>query len=59
MSILLFREGIGKIFFLFSVKTKTINILDFVGDMVSIATIHLCHGSMKAAVNQMSVPEPQ
>lgn len=59
MSILLFREEIGKIIFLFSVKNKIVIILDFVGDMVSIATIHPYHSSVKAAVNQMSVAESQ
>lgn len=35
---------IGKLFL-------TVNIAGFVGDMVSVATTQLCHGSLKAAVN--------
>lgn len=57
MSILLSKEGLG--FFFFPVKIQTVNVVGFVAYIVPIATIHLCHCSMKEVINQMSVAESQ
>lgn len=38
----------------FSVKHQVVNILDFVGYMVSVATSHLCHCGAKAVIGHVT-----
>ena len=47
-----------KIFPLF-VKGQNVKNLGFVGYIISVTTIHVCHCSMKEAIDQMSVAEFQ
>lgn len=44
-------------FFFFFVKVQGVNVLDFVGHMVSVMTTQLCHSDIKAVINSTRMNE--
>lgn len=43
--------------FFFFVKVQGVNVLDFVGHMVSVMTTQLCHSDIKAVINSTRMNE--
>lgn len=49
------EQGLANFFFFFLIKGQIVNLLWFVGHVVSVPTTHLCHCNTKAATDNMKM----